>query len=60
MTLQAQPLNLQRLTVEEESTLTIMGNHTFPLTVTSLTVYGDLHANEVRLNGLQASSTGPR
>ena len=59
MTLRSQPLNLQSLTVKEESIMTVTGSHTFPLTVTSLVVNGELHAQLAQLSGLQSLSTGP-
>ncbi|KAK7475580.1 hypothetical protein BaRGS_00033169, partial [Batillaria attramentaria] len=60
MTLQAQPLTLLGLTVEEESIMNVTGSATFPLTVTSLVVYGDFHAQAVQLTNVKTFSTGPR
>ena len=60
MTLASQPLSLLSLTVNEQSLLTVMGSPAFPLTVTSIVVNGEFHADQVQLTGLTSISTGPR
>ena len=60
MTLRAQPLAMQSLTVQEEARVTVTGPDTFPLTLASLVIHGHFLAQVVELSGLQALSTGPR
>ncbi|XP_076456767.1 uncharacterized protein LOC143291062 [Babylonia areolata] len=60
MTLRPQPLTLQGLTVRSNSRLHVLSTAPFPLTLSTLRVYGTFLAASVRLSGLVSVYTGPR